>query len=293
MSNVNMVHDIARDGRDQDADNSIGKLLIESGKIQIHDVEKILRCQRDEGLRFGEAALGLGLINAEDLRYALARQYDYAYIPADSEEYSKELIAGYNPFSAESEVFRAVRSHLALRWFNREHKSLSIVSAGAGDGRSYFIANLGVVFSQFGERTLIIDADLRSSRQHQIFNIQNEIGLSSVLAGRVGNAVVEEISTFPNLCLLPAGPEPPNPQELLGRSNFASLLDKLAQEFDVILIDTPAMEQCSDAKIIASRSRGALVMAKKGRTRVPMIKDCVTQLKAMGVEVAGSVLNTY
>ena len=293
MPRENLVHDISHENTNQGADNTIGKLLIDAGKIQIHDVEKIIHFQQDEGLRFGEAALSLGLIDAEDLRHTLAKQYDYAYLSDDSEQFSKELIAGYSPFSPEAEVFRAVRSHLSLRWFNREHRAISIVSAGAGDGRSYFIANLGVVFSQFGERTLIIDADLRGSRQHQIFNTQNETGLSSVLAGRVEDAVIEELSTFPNLCVLPAGPEPPNPQELLGRKKFVSLLDKLAKEFDVILIDTPAMELCSDAKIVASRSRGAVVMAKKGHTRVATIRDFVKDLAGMDVEVAGSVLNTY
>ena len=105
--------------------------------------------------------------------------------------------------------------------------------------------------------------------------------------------MVEGLSPFPNLCVLPAGPEPPNPQELLGRHGFGALLDQLAREFDVILVDTPALDQCSDAKLVASKARGAVVVARQGSTRVSMVKNICAQLNGMGVEIAGSVLNTY
>jgi Mrp family chromosome partitioning ATPase len=135
-----------------------------------------------------------------------------------------------------------------LRWFKLDLrlKHLAIVSPGREEGRTYLAANLAVVFSQLGERTLLIDADMRHPRQHVLFGLPNRGGLSSLLAGRAGADVIELVAPLTNLSVLPAGPQPPNPQELLGRPVFQNFLAELDKEFDVVIIDTPACLRCVD-----------------------------------------------
>jgi len=109
-----------------------------------------------------------------------------------------------------------LRSQISLRWTHpKERKSLVIASAGRGEGRSWLAANLATVFAQMGERVLLIDADLRHPRQHELFNLNNSVGLSALLTGRAGREIVVRIHPKLRLFVLPAGLLPPNPQELL------------------------------------------------------------------------------
>src|SRR6185436_9716186 len=125
-----------------------------------------------------------------------------------------------------AEELRGLRTQLMIRWAKAgvQHRVLAIVSPGAGEGRSYVAANLAVAFSQLGERTLLIDADLRRPRQHHIFNVSDRIGLSAVLSGRAGRSAVAPVPEFGALSLLTAGARPPNPQELLAGLGLGVLL---------------------------------------------------------------------
>ena len=274
------------------AGSSIGAILVDSGKLTIEAAERILRLQKEQGLLFGDAALQLGLLTNEDIQFALARQYDYPYLLKGDGEVSSELVAAFQPFSPQVEALRALRSQLMLRWFTgqQERRALAIVSPARGEGRSYLAANLAVVFSQLGEHTLLIDADMRNPRQHALFGLENRTGLSSIIGrGEVSN--IHRIPSFKDLSLLTAGPQPPNPQELLGRPPFAKLLAELAGEFDVVIIDTPATDEYGDARAIAVRAGGALMVARKKETRVADLREIVKQLTQSGVAVVGSVLN--
>ena len=126
-------------------DRHIGAILIDSGKLTLADAERILRLRKDEGLRFGDAAIKLGLLTESDVAFALARQYDYPYLVTGDGEVSSELIAAYQPFSPQVEALRALRSQLMLRWFtgDPEHKALAIVSPGRREGRSGLAASFG------------------------------------------------------------------------------------------------------------------------------------------------------
>jgi len=275
------------------AGTSIGAILVDSGKLTLEAAERILRLQKEQGLLFGDAALQLGLLSNQDIQFALARQYDYPYLLQGDGEVSTELVAAYQPFSPQVEALRALRSQLMLRWFTGERgrRTLAVVSPARGEGRSYLAANLAVVFSQLGERTLLIDADMRNPRQHTLFNLDNRCGLSSILSGRGEVSDIKRIPSFKDLSLLTAGPQPPNPQELLGRPPFAKLLDELAGEFDVIIIDTPATTDYAEARTIAVRASGALMVARKKETRVADLRELIKQLTQSGVAVVGSVLN--
>ncbi|WP_229220000.1 chain length determinant protein tyrosine kinase EpsG [Rugamonas fusca] len=271
-------------------DSSIGGLLLESGKITPESAERVLRMQKELGIRFGEAAQRLGLVTEQDIQQALARQFDYPYLQQGQGKYTELLVAAYQPFSAQVEALRAVRSQLMLRWFARERKSLVIAGVSSGDGASMFAANLAVVFSQLGERTLLVDANLRRPRQHQVFDLQGRQGLSDALAGRADQGVIEKIEPFMSLSVLGAGTLPPNPQELLSRPVFADLNRELEAQYDIVLYDGAAFGDGSDSMALAARIGGVLLVLHRHHTRIRDVNATVAMLRRNGTEVVGTIM---
>src|SRR5712671_8014009 len=276
-------------------DRRIGSILAEDGKLSVEHIEQVMELQQTNGLRFGEAALRLGLITEDDLRCAVARQYDLPHLLPGNESISGELVVAYEPFHPRAEELRALRTQLLMRWSNAgvRHRMLVIASPGAREGRSYVAANLAVVFSQLGERTLLIDADLRAPRQHQIFNIPDRIGLSAVLCGRADRGAVVPVPEFGTLSLLPAGACPPNPQELLLKPAFATLLEELRTEFDVILFDTPPAKFYADAQSLAFRAGSVMMLARKDHTRFADTAGVIRELSDTGARIVGTVFNAF
>ena len=277
------------------ADRSIGAIMIDNGKLTVAEAEQVLRLQKQQGIRFGEAAVKLGLLTQEDIQFALNRQYGYPCLRRGDSRISEEIVAAYQPQSAQVEALRALRSQLMLRWFTGEgnNKALAVVSPGRGEGRSYLAANLAVVFSQLGENTLLIDADMRHGRQHQLFNVENYSGLSTVLAGRSQTAPVLRLAELNALSILTAGPVPPNPQELLGRDVFPRLMEKFANMFDVVIVDTPAGTAYADAQTISARVGGAIMLARQDFTGINGASQFGKSLGELGVSLVGVVLNDF
>jgi len=278
------------------ATRTLGAILIDGGQLKPEDAERVLQYQKQQNLRFGEAAMRLGLISEADIQFALSRQFAYAYLrktPGELRPLSDELVAAYQPFSTRVEQLRAIRSQLMLRWFDRaeERQVLTIVGAERSEGRTYLAANLAIVFSQLGERTLLVDADMREPRQHYLFHLENQIGLSTLLAGRSREEAIVRISDLAGLSVLPAGPTPPNPLELLNRLNFDEFMLQAKSAYDVVIVDTPAITSGEDAAMIAVRTGAALAVARSGSTRVAAYADLVQGLMDAGVAVVGSVLN--
>jgi receptor protein-tyrosine kinase len=192
----------------------IGEILLETGKLTVDQVAKITRLQQESGVRFGDAAKQLGFLSEEDLHFAHARQYGYPCLRRGESLVSESLVAAYQPQDPRVETLRALRSQLMLRWFNAEagHKALAVVSPGRGEGRSYLAANLAVVFSQLGQNTLLLDADMRNGCQHKLFAVKNDVGLSSVLSGRSHSAPLLRLTDLNAFTILTSGPQAPNPQ---------------------------------------------------------------------------------
>jgi protein-tyrosine kinase len=235
------------------------------------------------------------LIAADDHRGAIARQGEAPH-PADEGGIGAELVVARQPFHARSEQLRALRTQLLIRWSiaGVARRGLAIVSPGSGEGRSYVAANLAVLFAQLGERTLLIDADLRAPRQHRIFNLPDDgCGLSAVLSGRADGDAVMRIPEFGPLSVLPAGARPANPQELLLRPLFTALLDRLEAEFDVILFDTPPAKRYADAQSLAHRAGSVVLLARKDRTSLADTTGVIAELNATGTRIIGSVLNAF
>jgi receptor protein-tyrosine kinase len=275
---------------------SIGDILLASGRIDAATLHKILDHQKKANIPFGEAAVALNAVCKEDIDFALSQQFDYSYLSESDQSVSNQLVTAFKPFSRVGENIRAIRSQLMLRWVNGEplHKSLAIVSAGVGEGRSFIAANLAVVFAQQGNKTLLIDADLRAKPESSIqalFKLKRTAGLSGILSGRAGTEAMQLVPGLPMLGVLAAGAVPPNPQELLGRAMFSRILRGAANTFDVILIDTPNGNAFADASIIASRAGAALVVARINQTLVPKATAFSRRLQDSGVHLVGSVLN--
>jgi protein-tyrosine kinase len=271
----------------------IGQLLLDAGKIAPHDINRILSTQRQHAVRFGDAARLLGLVNEADVQHALSRQFQYSYSHSGDSELSAELLSMRQPFSVQAEALRGLRTQLLLRWFQQERdKALAIVSARGGEGCTTIAANLAVAFAQLGERTLLIDANLRRPRLHCLFGLKMDAGLSTVLAGRATfPAALNTIAALPNLSVLCSGPIPPNPQELLSRASFSIMMERASATHDIVIIDAPGALDYGDAQIIAARAGGCLIITRRHHTRLADIDRIKVALRPTGAALLGMVIN--
>jgi protein-tyrosine kinase len=274
---------------------TIGDILVAAGRLSPEGALRVAQQQKQDKTPFGATAVALKLLRKEDVDFALSRQFHYDYLPHQDASVSAEVIAAYKPFSRAGENLRAVRSQLMLRWFNAapHPRALAVISPHHGEGRSFVAANLAVVFAQQGERTLLIDGDMRAGRLHAMFKLGATTGLSSVLAGRTTlHEAAHPIVGLPGLAVLPSGAFPPNPQELLGRPGFSALLHEAGLNYDLVIIDTPAAQRFSDAEIIASRAGAALMVARRNISSVPQSASLLGRLQDSGAAaVVGAVLN--
>jgi protein-tyrosine kinase len=273
--------------------SSIGAILIRSGRLSMADADKVMRFSNERNMRFGDAAVEMGLLTPSDIELALSRQYDYPYLLRGESTISDEVVAAYEPFTTRVEGLRAMRNQLLWRWFETaaDRRALAITGAESGDGRSFLAANLAVVFSQQHQRTLLIDADMRAPRQHQLFGLDNRTGLSAILAGLADVEAIQRVPSLVDLSVLTAGALPPNPSELLGLPAFGHLLRELADSYDVILIDTPASDTYSDTQLIASRAGAAVVVTRQDHSQVKKLRGLISILNDARVHLVGTVLN--
>ena len=286
MQNINQVPET-------NTDSSIGRLLIQLGKIKQSDNENILRAQKDHGLRFGEAAIRLRLVTEADISQALALQFNYPYLQPGQGGYSSELVAAYQPFSSQVEALRGLRSQLMTQWFSQGFKSLAVVSTNEGEGGSYLAANLAIVFSQLGQRTLLIDANLRQPRQHSIFKLGQKQGLSDIIAGRAELSAITKVETFNDLSILGAGTIPPNPQELLNNPAFTEIMAGVIGQYDIVLVDTAPASMTADAQAAVSRCGGTLIVSKLNQTSLANLNDVREQINLTGAKVVAAVVNDF
>ena len=279
---------------DRDRGRNIGAILITQGRLAPADAVQIQQFALKNQIRFGEAAQRLNLLTQRDIDVALAQQFNYPLLARGHGGVSDELVAGYNPQSKMIEPLRALRSQIVLRWLGQSSENrrvLSVVSAERGEGRSWITANLGIVLAQIGYRTLIIDTDLRHSRQRQLFNLPGSAGLSDLLTGRAGKEVAQRVHPQLRLFVIAAGAAPPNPQELLGRPVYDLVLNTFANQYDVVLLDTPAISEASDGLLLASTSGSALFVTRRNHTKIAGAHAAVQNLMQSGVNIIGSVMN--
>lgn len=202
----------------------------------------------------------------------------------------REVAALFAPMSPRVEALRAVRTQLLLRWFGVDARSaIAIVSPHAGDGRSWLAANLAVLLAQLGAPTLLIDADLRSPRQHELFGLGASDGLATALRDGVTPSLVR-IDGVPQLHVLPAGPVPSNPLELLSSTALVDVLATARAHFRYIVLDTPPADRYADAQTCAARAGGFALVARRGKTSLPAARELTRDFALVNAPCAGSVL---
>lgn len=272
---------------------SIGSIIAETRHLTAQQIESILEHQRKNDVRFGEAAVALGYASVDDVLFALSQQFHYPYAPEDKRKANPELVAFNQPFSVQAETFRAIRSQIMMRVFNegQERKAIAVLSPDAGDGRTFFTANLAVTLAQLGGRTLLIDADMRSPRQHRVFGVENSSGLSGILSGRAESKVIQQVPGVASLFLMPVGITPPNPLELVERPAFGLLIRELLTKFDHVIVDTPASASGSDSAVVAARCGAALLLARRDASRLASMQTLVATLAETPVKIVGTVVN--
>jgi chain length determinant protein tyrosine kinase EpsG len=269
----------------------LGSLLVAEGALSEDDIERVLREQTKSKELFGVTARRLGLVRDEQVFRALAAQYEFP-IRFDTRNISPELFMAHDPFSARAEAIRSLRSELLLRFVDERRKVISIVSPRDGEGCSELAANLAIAFAQAGERTLLIDTNLRTPRQSDLFRMADGLGLSSLLSGRVSlKQAMSDPEAFDNLAMLAAGPIAPNPQELLGRLAFAYMMETLPASFDIVVVDTAPLLRYADAQIVAARAGACLISARANESRLNELSACKAKLTPLGVEIVGVVIN--
>ena len=277
------------------ADRTIGSIIAETRNLTADQVEKVLLYQKQQQIRFGEAAVALGYASNDDVLFALSQQFHYPYAAEDRRKISPELVALNQPFGVPAESFRAIRSQIMMRLFNegQERRAMAVVSPDSGDGKSFFAANLAVTLAQLGGRTLLVDADMRGPRQHRVFDISNKAGLSGILSGRAESQVIQQVPGVPSLFVLPVGITPPNPLELVERPAFGLLVRELLAKFDHVVVDTPAAMYGSDSAVIAARCGAALVVARQNKASVASLQDLVANLAETPAKLVGVVYNEF
>jgi capsular exopolysaccharide synthesis family protein len=201
------------------------------------------------------------------------------------------VCAYYHPKSVDAEAFRGLRTTLFFKLEGEGHKIIQITSPNMGDGKTTLATNLAVSIAQSGKRILLVDADFRRPRLHKMFGLDSTTGLASVIAESAKLQDAIKSCSVPNLYMLPCGPRPSNPAELLTSKRFLDLLEALRGQFDVILIDTPPLLAVSDPSVVAPRVDGVILtirVAKNGRPAAERAREILTNL---GANVYGVVVN--
>lgn len=203
-----------------------------------------------------------------------------------------ELLPHDRPRLAISEAYRALRTALLLS-SAQALEVLAITSATAGEGKTATSTNLAIVMAQLGRKVLLIDGDLRKPRLHTVFQVSNRAGLVNVLAGgeEPGRAIVA--TPVQNLSLLPSGPTPPNPSELLASDRMRELTEKARHRYDLVIIDTPPVLAVTDAVLIGSLADGLVLCLRAGKVLREEARACRDRLLMSEIKILGTVLNRH
>ncbi len=204
-----------------------------------------------------------------------------------------ELVVLKKPGAAISEAFRALRTSVLLSTAERPPQVLLITSSQPSEGKTATALNLSITLAQKGSRVLIIDSDLRRPGMAKALNVRNENGLSEILTGvhEFDEKLLQRVEGLDTLFLLPAGPYPPNPAELLCSLKMESLVQQLRGKFDHIVLDSPPVLPITDATILSSLADGIIVVVEcEGTTRAALSRACRV-IEHSGGKILGTVLN--
>lgn len=223
----------------------------------------------------------------ESVRYRLRKQPQGEEKDGDLRE---RLITVLDPTSIASEDYRTLRTNLLYALVDTPPKVIAVTSPGPAEGKSTTCANVAVVLAQANKDTLVIDCDLRKPAVHKAFGVRNFAGIVNVLAGEHDLKEVWH-EPLPGLKVVPAGPIPPNPAELLGSRRLAQLIGQMREEFAYVLIDTPPIDLVSDPVILATQTDGVLLVVDAQKTRKGAVRQAMRSLQTVGANVLGTAMN--
>jgi len=212
-------------------------------------------------------------------------------IEDDMNGISGELITEHGPKSTTSESFRGIRTSILFSSADIDPQVLISTSAAPSEGKTLFGANLAVAMAQAGSRVLLVDCDMRRPRVHTLFKVPRDMGIANLLVGTVTleEAVIE--TPIKNLFLIPSGPVPPNPSEIIGSNKMISLIEVLRKDYDRIIFDTPPVSAVTDAAVLAPRVDGVILVIRSGVTPRQLVENALTKLRAVNAHIYGAVLN--
>jgi receptor protein-tyrosine kinase len=281
-------------GAAEPARQPIGQLLVQAGLMHAPEVERTLAWARDEGIRFGEAAIARRLVTPAQLERVLAVQFDYPLLERGGSPVSDEVVAAFDASLPAAADLRRLRARLDLKAFGPgTTRCLAVVAPGLDVGRSFVAANLAVSLAQAGRRVLLIDADLRRGRLHEVFGSPNRSGLSTMLNGRIEAGALQRIAGLRELTLIACGPPAPNPSELLSREVFAHLLSSFRRAYDAVILDTGDLSGEPDALLVARQAGSALLVARCDGTPMGVLRGAARLLDDEGVTLAAAVLDRH
>ena len=275
---------------------TMGELLIRTGRLSADQVKHIIGLQSTENIRFGEAAIQLGFLSEREVQDILANQFNYARSHADGSTLFAHLAIARSPYGKEAEAIRQIRAGIASQIpAGAASYAFTVVSPGQAEGKSYLAASLAVAFSQAGKPTLLVNGNLRESGQAGLLASRQraQTGLSTILAGRSPVTLAPPLPDFPALTVLDAGPLPPNPTELLLEPALKRLLQSLSDRFELFVIDSPAASQYSDAQIIARQTDGYVSVTRRDLTSLDALLAMNSELAHTGAHSLGSIYNAY
>lgn len=195
------------------------------------------------------------------------------------------------PHSLEAENFRSLRAAVNIACEDAQAKLLLVTSPEPSDGKSTTVSNLAVAIAQSGKRVLLIDADLRRPTAHRLFRIAADVGLTDVLQGESNWMPLVCETTIENLSVLPAGPSPENPAELLSSARLSRLLKDARDEYDLVLVDAPPMLAVSDPCVIARHTERTLLVVRLGKSSMSSMAQARELVKTHGIKLLGVVAN--
>ena len=205
----------------------------------------------------------------------------------------RKLVTITDTHSAISEQFRTIRANINFSLPKEELKTILITSSSPGEGKSTNAANIAVVFAQEGKKVLLVDADLRKPTMHYTFKIPNAIGFSHVLLGKFFLFNVIQESPILGLDILPSGPIPPNPSELLASGRMDEFLEEVRKKYDLIIFDAPPVLSISDSQIIGNKCDGTLIIVNSGISKKEEFLKSEEVLQASKAKIIGVVLNNF
>ena len=205
---------------------------------------------------------------------------------------SDRLVAFTTPRSPISEAYRTLRTNLEFSSLDKPMKTMVVTSPGSEEGKSTTLANLAVTIAQAEKQVILVDCDLRRPSQHAIFGLPNDVGLTTMVVDEKAMSQPPLLETgVPGLLLLPSGPLPPNPSELLGSRRMREIIAALGERADIILFDAPPIVAVTDAAVLASRVDGVLLVVKAGATKRDHAQKAKALLGKVNAHLVGAVLS--